>query len=120
MTLIEQCLDQVGAVRQAAADPKAAYVIRSRLERLMLSCARLTSSSRVASPDIPGITKAQASSDVEDIAAACDKLFELSASICRPSESLDVRWDEGWSRISPALAELERLLIDERGKALAT
>jgi hypothetical protein len=94
MPSIEQCLEQVTAVREAAVDPKAAYVIRSRLERLLLSCA--------------GVSQ---TSGIEGISTACDKLHELSASVCRPSESLDVRWDEGWSQMRPALDELEALLL---------
>jgi hypothetical protein len=113
MSSIEQCIRQLDAVREAAVDPRAAYVIRSRLERLLLSCARLTSDLRgSAKPDMPrhiGVSAAD-SSDVRKIAAVCNALHDLTGSICRPSESLDVRWDEGWARISAALDELESVL----------
>ncbi len=115
MTSIEHCLDQVAAVRESASDPKAAYVIRSRLERLLLTCARLTAErSGLTKPDVPGPIAPRAPADVQGVAAACDTLYDLSSSICRPSESFDTRWDEGWARISPALNELERLLESQR------
>jgi hypothetical protein len=120
MSSIEQCIRQLDAVREAAVDPRAAYVIRSRLERLLLSCARLTSDlSGLAEPDIPrrlGVI-ATASGDVRKIAAACNALHDLTGTICRPSESLDVRWDEGWGRISVALDELESVLHSHSRRA---
>ena len=121
MTSIMHCLDQVAAVRESATDPKAAYVIRSRLERLLLSCARVTAEcSGLTKPDVPGpIATSAASADVRRLAAACDTLYDLSSSICRPSESFDARWDEGWSCISPALDELERLLESQRATRAA-
>jgi hypothetical protein len=117
MSSIAQCIEQLDAVRDAALDPRAAYVIRSRLERLLLSCARLTAE-RVGStkPDMPqrvGQLTA-GSQDVRTLAAACDALHDLASSICRPSESLDARWDEGWSRVSCALDELEEVLLSQR------
>jgi hypothetical protein len=116
MTGIEQCLVQVAAVRQSASDPKAAYLIRSRLERLLLSCARVIAQrSDIVKPDLPGpVATADLTEDVQSLADACETLYRLSSSICRPSEALDARWDEGWSRISPALDELERLLVSQR------
>jgi len=112
MTSIEHCLEQVAAVRESASDPKAAYVIRSRLERLLLTCARVTAErSGLTKPDVPGpVATSNTPADVQRLAAACDTLYDLSSSICRPSESFDTRWDEGWSRISAALDKLERLL----------
>jgi hypothetical protein len=116
MSSIEHCLKQVAAVRQSASDPKAAYVIRSRLERLLLSCARVTADrSGLTKPDVPGpVDMSNGHADIQRLAAACDTLYRLSSSICRPSESFDTRWDEGWSRISPALDEVERLLESQR------
>jgi hypothetical protein len=113
MSSIEQCIEQLDAVRESASEPQAAYVIRSRLERLLLSCARVTAE-RVGSagPELPrrvGQLPA-ASAEVRRLASACDALHDLTGSICRPSESLDTRWAEGWSRISPALDELESTL----------
>jgi hypothetical protein len=117
MSSIEQCLAQVDSVRDAAADPRAAYVIRSRLERLLLSCARLAAAMNAAlEPDMPRpIGELPASpEDGRRLARACDTLHDLTGSICRPSESLDVRWDDGWSRVSSALDQLEAVLRSQR------
>jgi hypothetical protein len=121
MTLIEHCLDQVAAVRESASDPKAAYVIRSRLERLLLTCTRVTAERLGQTrPDLPGpIDASDAPADVQRFAAACDILYDLSSSLCRPSESFDTRWDEAWLRISPALDELEALLESQRARRAA-
>ena len=113
MTLIEQCLEQVAAVRDSASDPRAAYVIRSRLERLMLTCARAAAeASGLPKPELPQLTPVvpQVPPGARSLVAASSKLYDLSSSICRPSESFDARWDEGWPPISRALDELEGVL----------
>ena len=112
MSSIELCINQLEAVRDAAADPRAAYVIRSRLERLLLSCARLVAElNTTAMPDMPQrIVDTSSGPRTHELAEACNALHDLARSICRPSESLDVRWDEGWRRISAALDRLETLL----------
>ena len=117
MSSIEHCLDQLEAVRDSSTDPRAAYVIRSRLERLLLSCARLAAAmNALPEPDMPRLVGQVpgSSEDARNLARACDALHDLSGSICRPSESLDVRWDEGWSRISSALDQLEVVLRSQR------
>src|SRR5438093_12863990 len=84
MTLIEQCREQVRAVREAAQDPKAAYVIRSRLERLLLSCAAvIAAGSGQAEPDQPRAFGKipEAPADIRELASACDALYGLSSSI---------------------------------------
>jgi hypothetical protein len=98
MTSIKQCIEEVEAVREAASDPKAAYVIRSRLERLLLSCRRVVAE------------QGDGGSHAKELIDATDALFEVSSMICRPSESLDSRWEEGWARIEPRLHELEATL----------
>jgi hypothetical protein len=117
MSSIEQCIDEIAAVRQAAVDPKAAYVIRSRIERLLLSCARLIAErSHQLGPEQPSrVGDTSAPRNSREIAKASDALSDVSSLICRPSESLDSRWDEGWSRIEPKLDQLEKALASQRG-----
>jgi hypothetical protein len=113
MSSIEHCIEQLDAVREAAADPGAAYVIRSRLERLLLSCARVVAQmSACAEPELPQrvLDYPYSTGQAHALAEACNTLHDLAGSICRPSESLDVRWEEGWRRISAALAHLEGVL----------
>jgi len=112
MPSIERCLEQLDAVRDAATDPRAAYVIRSRLERLLLSCGRLAAGTNgTGTPDMPRHIEGVRVAAARDLASACNVLHDLTGSICRPSESLDVRWDEGWLRISAALDRLEAALL---------
>jgi hypothetical protein len=108
MTSIEQCIDELLAVRSAAADPKAAYVIRSRLERLGLSCHRAAAEQ---SADCP---------DPRTLVHVTDALLDVSAAICRPSESLDARWEAGWAQIAPKLDELETILSQGAAQPRAT
>jgi hypothetical protein len=111
MPSIESCIQQLEAVRDAAADPGAAYVIRSRLERLLLSCARVVAeSNHNALPDMPRSIEGVGGVAARELAEACNVLHDLSGSICRPSESLDARWEEGWRQISAALDRLEAVL----------
>jgi hypothetical protein len=109
---IELCIKQLESVREAAADPTAVYVIRSRLERLLLSCARLAAELNTAAmPDMPRrVVDTSNASPGHAIAEACNALHDSTGSICRPSESLDLRWAEGWRRISAELDHLEGLL----------
>lgn len=119
MSSIEACIAQLDAVRDAAADPRAAYVIRSRLERLLLSSARLLAEMNDrAAPNMPRRLTALAEADgSRRLADACNEVHDLTASICRPSESLDVRWEEGWLRIASALDRLEGELRSHLGRS---
>jgi hypothetical protein len=114
MSSTEHCIEQLDAVRDAAADPRAAYVIRSRLERLLLSCARLIAEENAPSapPDMPRALclLPNDANHVRALAAACNELHDLTGVICRPSESLDARWESGWLRIEAALDRLEAVL----------
>jgi hypothetical protein len=109
MSTIERCIEQLEAVRDAAADPGAAYVIRSRLERALLSCGRLVAEmSDNSAPVMPGLIATTTARDAaKRLANACNTVHDLTASICRPSESLDARWEDGWCRIASALDQLE-------------
>jgi hypothetical protein len=111
MTSIDQCLDQVRALRAAATDPRDAYLVRSRLERLILSCARAAARAEGRNPpEVPGIQPEPSSGTprhLREIIRASSALYRASADLCRPSESLDVRWNEGWLRVERALDDLE-------------
>ena len=63
----EKCLKQIDYVVQAAADPSSAYLIRSRLRRTILSCARLVAdASSAPKPDVPGLFVARAGTSTLD------------------------------------------------------
>jgi hypothetical protein len=104
MSAIKDCLAQIGEVREAAADPAAAYLIRSRLQRMILSCERVLAREQDSEvPALPG----QIGFVDEPLGALCRKIRRLSAVLCQPSESFDVRWSRGWEEMAPLLEELE-------------
>jgi len=110
---ISHCLRQLGDVRSAAEDPASAYLIRSRLRRVILSCARSVAQSAGApKPDIPGVFVApQGCSEREArILTLCNRIHSIARELCQPSESFDVRWERGWQLLRAELDELEQVL----------
>lgn len=110
MTALTQTVDRLAAVRQAASDPGAAYLIRSRLRRALLSCARLVAEHEgVEKPVLPGqwAVSQDASEEVRAAVGLCRRIYQNAEQLCQPSESFDVRWGDGWSLLQRDLAELE-------------
>lgn len=106
-------LRQIRDVRESADDPRAAYLIRSRLRRALLSCARQTAKAQgVSAPQYPGpwTVVEDAPADIREIVASCSRIYERSQRLCQPSESFDVRWKEGWALLGRDLDRLEELL----------
>jgi hypothetical protein len=117
MTSTEQCLTQIAGVFEAAADPRAAYLIRSRLRRAILSCARLVAQAAGADkPVIPGVFPAPSPSSRTDaeIIALCNRVYATARELCQPSESFDVRWESGWRALSVQLEQLQAALVRRR------
>lgn len=123
MSSIRQCLDQVTELRIAAKDPAAAYLVRSRLERLILSCARAAALDEGSSPpDLPGSglePSHTASPTTREVVLAASTLYRASSDLCRPSESLDARWEAGWLRVENALDDLEACLTRHKASGVA-
>ena len=95
----------------AAADPQAAYLIRSRLRRAILSCARLVADTHGApKPDVPGLFAAPPDAGASDdrVIALCNRIFFSAQELCQPSESFDVRWEHGWALLRKELGDLAR------------
>jgi len=80
----------------------------------MLSCARLAAHAEgLAAPDLPGqqpTLGVDAPEPLRAIVTASSELYRQSAEICRPSESFDVRWEDGWRRLERSLNVLESRL----------
>lgn len=109
MSQLDETIDQIEAVRRAAADPQAAYLIRSRLRRALLGCARVVAAHQnLEKPDLPGqwAVGPTASSEAKSVVEICRRIYQASEQLCQPSESFDVRWEEGWRRLSADLSEL--------------
>jgi hypothetical protein len=108
-------ITQLDAVRTAAEDPGAAYLIRSRLRRALLSCAReIAQAQGLEKPVLPGQWKLaeDAAPELADIVAACRQIHQHSMQLCAPSESFDVRWEDGWRQLGEELDLLQRRLED--------
>jgi hypothetical protein len=117
MVSTNECLKRIDDVVTAAADPRAAYLIRSRLRRAILSCARLVAETRGApKPDIPGVFTTPPESDDSDarVIALCNRIFFSAQELCQPSESFDVRWEHGWVQLHAELDGLRDALIARR------
>jgi len=113
LTTVAESINRLASVREAAADPQAAYLIRSRLRRALLTCARVIAEREgLEKPVLPGqwVVAGEASSESADVVALCRRIYHESEHLCQPSESFDVRWEDGWRDMQRDLAKLERRL----------
>lgn len=114
MATSEQCLEQLDDVFHAARDPSGAYLIRSRLRRMLLSCARLVAESTGApKPDTPGVfsrSATGASANELEVLRLCERIYAIAGELCQPSESFDTRWEHGWAGLREELARLREVL----------
>jgi hypothetical protein len=109
----EQCLEQLDGVFHAAHDPSGAYLIRSRLRRTLLSCARLVAASTGApKPDAPGVFRSATGANAHEleILRLCERIYSIAGDLCQPSESFDTRWEHGWAGLREELGRLRELL----------
>jgi hypothetical protein len=108
-----RCLKQLEAVRQAADDTDAAYLMRTRLRRALLTTARHVAEVDGAyAPEMPGIyeVRPDMSTLSIELVETCNRIYADSEALCQPSEALDMRWKNGWRAIQSDLAKLEALL----------
>jgi hypothetical protein len=104
---------QLDSVREAARDPAAAYLIRSRLRRALLACAREVAEVQdLEKPCLPGqwVLSDSASPELVEIVGICRRIHQRSKQLCAPSESFDVRWEDGWRLLSEDLNLLQSRL----------
>jgi hypothetical protein len=119
MTAEARCLQLIEKVRDAADDPAAAYLIRSRLRRAILSCARMVADKHGApKPEVPGVFAAPASATEVDhqVVTICNRIYGIAHELCQPSESFDLRWQEGWAALQLELNRLEVMLLLSRNR----
>lgn len=106
----DDIIAQLDAVRSAARDPGAAYLIRSRLRRVLLACARqVAEAQELEKPVFPGqwALSESANAELVEIVDACRRVHQRSQQLCAPSESFDVRWEEGWRLLGADLDFLQ-------------
>lgn len=121
MASVDTCLRRIDDVGSAAADPRAAYLIRSRLRRALLSCARLVAEEHGSrKPEVPGVFTAPPAADAPErrVIALCNRIFASAKELCQPSESFDLRWEQGWALLSRDLENLREALLSYGGSNL--
>lgn len=108
----ERCLRQLALVRESADDVQAAYVLRTRLKRLILNCTEVIAvecgEERPILPRRLGI--ATSNERTEQLKRICHTLLETTETLCQPSEPLDARWQSGWALVRDSLDRLEKVL----------
>lgn len=109
----ELCRELVQATRIAASSPDKAYVIRTRLRRMILASLRKVAEEEGLPPP-PFPTELDSSTlqspRSRDIAEICNRLLARTHSLCQPSEPLVDRWREGWSLLHNEMQALEKAL----------
>jgi hypothetical protein len=112
MSTGDTTISQLEAVREAAAEPQAAYLIRSRLRRALLSCARTVAELQgVEKPVLPGQWVAtSASPEATEVIGLCRRIHQSAEHLCQPSESFDIRWEDGWRDLETDLNFLKLAL----------
>jgi hypothetical protein len=113
------CLGQLDAIKEAAGDSDAAYLMRTRLRRALLSTARHVAGLEGAkAPELPGhfVLPDGSSERSLQLIEICNRLYRDSEALCQPSEALDVRWRDGWQALNSDLALLRALLADDSAK----
>lgn len=115
MTDVERCLAQIDAVRDAASDPEMAYLLRTRLRRALLTCARTAADLAGADrPELPRDIGKDSYVGVQpvELSMLAAQILSASSHLCQPSEALDVRWESGWRELDAMLERLREALED--------
>lgn len=111
---IHRCLDQLSLVEEAANSSESAYLFRTRLSRLALSCTRMVARHYgLEEPMLPG--RFEPGSTVlrshNRIAACASRLFAIGERLGQRSEPLDERWMGSREELLHCLSELRDLLM---------
>lgn len=117
MHMNEGSLRKLDAVRAAARDPEASYLLRTRLRRFILSVLRSVAEDEgVEAPALPVPFECPSAASGRSIAIlkVCNSLEHEIRSLCQRSEPLDQRWKAGWGVVEQHLEKLERLLRTPR------
>ena len=117
MSTLNHCLSQLAKVQEVVKNIDSAYLFRSRLRRLILSCNRfIAKECGLQEPNLP--TCLALSNDVpprlKNIAVHCAKLLDLTSTMCQPSEPLDERWRLMWGSLVGELTTLSQLLVNQQ------
>lgn len=109
MNTIERIHEEIQKVRSVALGQEAAYVARSRLGRVILSCLCFVAKEvGVENPTFPRMFRPphNATPQLIEITHRCNRILELTKTLSQPSEPLEERWKETWKLL---LQQLELL-----------
>ncbi len=111
----KECLQLIDSILKVAEDPSSAYLLRTRIKRMLLSTSRLAAHyAGVEPPTLPrNVTLPnEASPQSHNIIESCNNLLVETKKLCQPSEALDTRWEKGWAVVIDELKGLQRQLVD--------
>jgi hypothetical protein len=107
-TALDDLQGLIQGVRVAAEDPRGAYLIRSRLRRSLLACVRvLAQREGVSKPALAGQWVNPTDPQAVIVEGLCRRVYDRAQLLCQPSESFDVRWEDGWHDLQADLSSLE-------------
>lgn len=110
-------LRRLAQVRDAAEGVRSAYLLRTRLHRLLLSLQRSVASELdlvVLKPCHLEVNE-EADPDVRAIIELCNVILRESAHLSQRSEALDERWESAWVGLRERLALLEAIIVSATG-----
>lgn len=105
-------VERINQVRLSADGENSAYLLRTRLHRLILSLQRSIASDfglELVTPiqiEFPGILEPARA----EIVALCNSLLLESTHLSQPSEALDERWEISWATLEGQLEAIENAL----------
>ena len=110
---IHRCLDQLSLVEESVRSSESAYLFRTRLSRLTLSCARMIARYHgLEEPVLPG--RFEPGPTVlwshRRVVACASRLFAIGERLGQRSEPLDERWMGCRDELLACLGELRALL----------
>jgi hypothetical protein len=113
VSTLSQASSYVDAVREAAEDPRGAYLIRSRIRRALLTCVRGVAEERgLEKPIYAGqwLPMNALRPEEQELVDICRRTYQRAERLCQPSESFDVRWEAGWAALQDDLIKLQSAL----------
>jgi hypothetical protein len=110
----EVAMKRLQQVREVADGPHSAYLLRTRLNRLLLSLQRQIAKDSTVPISVPVVDLMASDAAVQPIADLCNEIVTESSHLSRRSEALDERWKSSWAVLRTQLETLEALLQASR------
>lgn len=109
MRRIQQCLEQINRVREAAQDMNSAYLLRARTHRMLLSIQRVVAAEYGSEVLRPTGLDSSKNSDpaLKHAAELTNELLAISRHLSQRSAAFDRRWQQEWNDVESVLIRLE-------------